>query len=203
LCDPVRAVLAPAGPSTYLRLSTRPVDQAPFESLRAEVGDDRLRADVLAGGYRLVDGPSRAPGGPVVHLVGCGTVLPEVLEAADLLAAEGVAANVVDVTSVDRLFREWRASSIRAVDAAGGRASTAQLDRLFPPGQRRAPIVTVHDGAPQTLGWLGSVHGAPLVPLGVDEFGQVGSIADLYRHFRIDAQAIVNAALVALGARAD
>ncbi len=201
LCEAIRAVLAPDGGSTYLRLSTRPVDQSPFETLRDEIGDEQLRADVLAGGYRLVDGAARVPGGPVVHLVGCGTVLPEVLEAAEMLAAEGVAANVVDVTSVDLLYRSWRAGLVAAVDAAhtaGGAARPGHVERLFPPDQRGAPIVTVHDGAPHTLSWIGSVHGVPLVPLGVDAFGQVGSVGDLFRHFRLDAPAVVNAALVAL-----
>ena len=197
LCEAVRSVLSPDGGSSYLRLSTRPVDQTPFERLRAEVGDERLRADVLSGGYRLVDGAARTPGGPVVHLVGCGSVLPEVLEAATALAAEGVAANVVDVTSADLLYRSWRASLVAAVDVAGEPPAPSQVDRLFPPGQRSAPIVTVHDAA-HTLSWLGSVHGAPLVPLGVDAFGQVGSVGELFAHFRLDADAIVNAALVAL-----
>ncbi len=199
LCEAIRAVLAPDGGSTYLRLSTRPVDQSAFETRRAEVGDEQLRADVLAGGYRLADGTALVPDGPVVHLVGCGTVLPEVLEAAALLAEEGVAAHVVDVTSVDLLYRLWRSSLVDAVDGGARAGSVTHVDRLFPHAERRAPIVTVHDGAPQTLSWLGSVHGSPVVPLGVDGFGQVGSVADLFRHFRLDAPAIVNAALVALG----
>ncbi len=201
LCEAIRATLVPEGCSTYLRLSTRPVDQSPFETLREEIGDERLRADVLAGGYRLVDGARRVPGGPAVHLVGCGTVLPEVLEAAACLADEGVAANVVDVTSADLLYRTWRGGLVAAVDRAGTAPPPTHLDRLFPASQRAAPIVTVHDGAPQTLSWLGSAHGVPVVPLGVDAFGQVGSVGDLFHHFRLDAAAIVNAALVALSRR--
>ena len=198
LCDAIGRVLAPDGESTYLRLSTRPLEQAPFEELRARVGDARLRADVLAGGYRLVDGQEAAPGGEVVHLVASGTVLPEVLQAASVLAQDGVAANVVDATSVDRLHREWRASVTAAVDRAARPPVPTQLGRLFPESQRRAPVVTVHDGAPHTMSWLGSVFGVPVVPLGVDAFGQVGSVPDLYRHHRLDADAIVNAALLAL-----
>jgi pyruvate dehydrogenase E1 component len=198
LCEGVRSVLAPDGESSYLRLSTRPVEQAPFEALRQRVGDDQLRADVLAGGYQLVDGMDATPGGDVVHLVASGTVLPEVLEAAAQLAKEGVAANVVDVTSIDRLFRQWRAAAVTAVDTASRSAPPSQLDRLFPAGQGRAPIVTVHDGAPHTMSWLGAVRGVPVVPLGVDRFGQVGSVPDLYASYRLDAPAVVNAALLAL-----
>src|SRR5207248_2184311 len=43
------------GLSTYLRLSTRPVDQALMEPALARLGEEELRRQVLAGGYRLVD----------------------------------------------------------------------------------------------------------------------------------------------------
>jgi pyruvate dehydrogenase E1 component len=69
---------------------------------------------------------------------------------------------------------------------------------LIPVTERHAPIVTVNDGASHALAWLGSVFGAPVAPLGVDQFGQSGARADLYRHFGIDADGIVHAALTAL-----
>ena len=62
----------------------------------------------------------------------------------------------------------------------------------------RLPIVTVHDGASHTLAWLGSVYGAPVVPLGVDEFGQSGVRLELYRHFGLDADQIAEAAFAAV-----
>jgi pyruvate dehydrogenase E1 component len=55
-------------------------------------------------------------------------------------------------------------------------------------------IVTVIDAHPMTLGWLGAVRGHRTVPLGVGHFGQTGRVADLYRHFGIDADGIVAAA---------
>ncbi len=45
------------------------------------------------------------------------------------------------------------------------------------------------DGHPATLAWLGAVHGHRMRPLGVEHFGQTGTIADLYRHYGIDANA--------------
>lgn len=50
------------------------------------------------------------------------------------------------------------------------------------------------DAHPATLGWLGAVHGHRTVPLGVERFGQTGTVADLYRHFGLDADGIVEAA---------
>ena len=60
------------------------------------------------------------------------------------------------------------------------------------------PILTVHDAASHALAWLGSVFGARVVPVGVDDFGQSGSIVDLYNHFEFLPEQLVNAALVAV-----
>ena len=60
--------------------------------------------------------------------------------------------------------------------------------------RRHCGLVTVLDGHPATLGWLGSVAGHRVRALGVEHFGQTGTIADLYRHYGIDANAIVAAA---------
>ena len=72
---------APDGSASYLRLSTRPLDQEPFQAARERLGDETLRRQVVAGGYRLVDaGP--ALGRPLVHLAAAGPVLVEVVAAA-------------------------------------------------------------------------------------------------------------------------
>ena len=39
--------------------------------------------------------------------------------------------------------------------------------------------------------WLGGVRGHRTIPLGVEHFGQTGTIGDLYRHFGIDAASMV------------
>jgi pyruvate dehydrogenase E1 component len=52
----------------------------------------------------------------------------------------------------------------------------------------------VLDGHPATLSWLGAVHGHRVRGLGVEHFGQTGSLPDLYRHYGIDANAIIAAA---------
>src|SRR5207344_447409 len=88
--------------SYYFRLTTRGLDQQPFQAARDRLGDAVLRRQVLAGAYRLVDADAAGGEGsraPRVYLVGCGAVLPEVLAAAAELTDEGIAADVVDVTS--------------------------------------------------------------------------------------------------------
>ena len=174
----------PDGTSAYFRLSTRPIDQA----LAAVPGDaaerEQRRRDVLAGGYRLRTAPG-AP--PAITLVGTGVVMPEVLAAADELASVGVGADVLCLTSADLVHRALQARrGLRSGD-------DGILDRLFPV-ERSAPIVTVLDGHPHTLSFIGGIHGRPTTGLGVSDFGRSGDVADLYRAFGIDPATIVGAA---------
>jgi pyruvate dehydrogenase E1 component len=184
--------------SYYFRLTTRGIDQQPFAAARDRLGDAVLRRQVLAGAYRLVDAGPAAGGTPMVHLAGCGAVLPEVLAAAAELGEEGIAANVIDVTSADRLYRAWQRTLRQGVRTATVPSIPGALRSAF---GDRAPIVTVHDAASHTLSWLGSALGVPAVSLGVDGFGQSGSVSDLYRAHDLDSGSIVNAALAALSLR--
>ena len=185
--------------SFYFRLTTRGIDQQPFQAARDRLGDAILRRQVLAGGYRLVDAAEEVTAGaPPVYLVGCGAVLPEVLTAAAELAEEGIAATVVDVTSPDRLYRAWQRTLRQGVRTATAPSIPGAIRSAFP---HRAPVVTVHDAASHTMSWLGSALGVPAVSLGVDAFGQSGAVADLYRAHDLDSGSIVNAALAALSLR--
>ncbi len=177
------------GKATYLRLSTKPIDQALLDRAMARLGEEQLRRDVLSGGYRLVD--VAADSGDVdpkltIQIAATGAIVPEAIAAAEMLHEEGVAANVLAITSADRLY------------AAMAKGDVGPLDRLIPPAEQSAPIVTVADGASHTLTFLGGVHGVPVIPLGVDRFGQSGTRADLYRYNNIDADAICAAAFRAL-----
>ncbi|GAA3178014.1 1-deoxy-D-xylulose-5-phosphate synthase N-terminal domain-containing protein [Blastococcus jejuensis] len=184
----------------YFRLTTRPVDQAPFEAARRRIGEAVLRRQVLAGAYRLVDAHHDHPelrdtGAPVVHVAASGAVLPEALAAAAELADEGIAAHVVDVTSLDRLYSAWQRTLRQGVRTATAPSVPGALRTAFPD---RAPVVTVHDASSHAMAWLGSALGVPAVPLGVDAFGQSGSVHDLYEVHDLLPGSIVNAALAAL-----
>jgi len=174
----------PDGSSAYFRLSTRPIDQA-LAAMPADAAERaQRRRDVLAGGYRLRTTPG-AP--PAITLVGMGVVLPEVVAAANDLASVGVGADVVCLTSADLIYRALQARrGLRPDD-------DAILDRLFP-AERAAPVLTVLDGHPHTLSFLGGIHGRPTTGLGVSEFGRSGDVDDLYLAFGIDPATIVGAA---------
>lgn len=197
LCDAIDALARPDGESTYLRLSTRPLDQAPFAEALERYGDEVLRKLVIAGGYRLRD--VAADDRPGVTIVTTGAMAPEALAAADELDSEGVAATVVHLTSPDRVYRSWRAAYAETVRSARVVRVPSQLHRLVPPAERRRPIVSVHDAASHSLAWIGSALGVPQYALGVDRFGESGTIADLHDVTGISAGSIVNAALIAIG----
>ena len=185
------------GRSTYLRLSTQPIDQALLNSALERLGANELRRQVLAGGYRLVDNAAKVAvtaQTPLVQIATTGVMAPEAVEAAQMLAEEGIVANVLNLTSPRALFERWQAGQW----GAGEGDDASLFDWLIRPTERHAPIVTVQDGASHNLAWLGSIHGAKVVPLGVDHFGQSGTRNDLYHHFGIDRDSIFRAALVAL-----
>ena len=125
-------------------------------------------------------------------------MVPEAIAAAHRLHEEGVAANVINVTSARRLYRTLRDAREQQLRDAHRDPDLGHLATLLPPDERRTPIVTVQDGASHGLAFLGSVYGVPTVPLGMDQWGQSGSRADLYKYAGIDVDEIVNAAMLAL-----
>ncbi|MEE9414490.1 MAG: transketolase C-terminal domain-containing protein, partial [Acidimicrobiales bacterium] len=178
LCDGLRELSNPDGESMYLRLSTKPVDQAPFESASERLGPDQLRGDVLAGAYRLLEA-DRSGGGPGVTVVASGAMVPEALLAAHELEDEGITAAVVNITCSDRLYRGWQGQYDKAARGFQAPATVGHIHRVIPAYERRYPIISVHDAASHSLSWLGSALGVRQVPLGVDEFGQSGTIEEL------------------------
>ena len=170
------------GGPVYLRLSTRPVEQV----LRRR--DDDFRQGVIDGGYWL-----REPG-PNAEIVIAyqGCVAPEAVAAAGRIMGDRRDIGVLAVTSADRLNAGWTAA--KRARHRGHETATSQVERLMDQLPPHCVLITVTDGHPLTLAWLGSICGHRVVPLGVEHFGQTGTVADLYRHFGIDADAIVDAA---------
>ena len=201
LCDAVRQLSASDGESTYLRLSTRPIDQTAFSAARDRIGPDELRRQVLAGGYRLREGDAALRSGLV--LVTSGAMIPEAMAAADELEDEGLAVTVIVASSADRLYRGWQRATRTAVDELGvGRGPAAyHLESLITAAERHRPVVSVQDAASHSLAWVGSALGARQIPLGVDRFGESGQIADLHDVAGISTAHIVNAGILATEGR--
>jgi pyruvate dehydrogenase E1 component len=170
------------GGAVYLRLSTRAVEQP-----RREISTE-LQGNIIHGGYWL-----RKPGPNAQVVVAfTGAVAPEAIAAIGLMAEDRRDVGLLAVTSADRLNAGWTAAQ-RAREN-GLAYARSHIERLLQEVPSHCGIVTVLDGHPATLAWLGSVHGHRTRSLGVEHFGQTGTIADLYRHHGIDAASIVRAA---------
>jgi pyruvate dehydrogenase E1 component len=167
------------GGSVYLRLSTRPVEQIK----RDMTGE--LRQGIVDGAYWL-----RKPGPNCQVIVAyAGAVAPEAIQAVGLMAEDRRDVGLLAVTSADRLNAGWTAAQ-RARER-GLVHARSHIEKLLADVPSHCGMVTVLDGHPATLAWLGAVNGHRTRALGVEHFGQTGSIPDLYRHYGIDTNAIV------------
>ena len=166
------------GGSVYLRLSTKPVEQ-PQREMTPE-----LAADIIKGAYWL-----RKPG-PNCELVIAyqGVIAQEAILAAGHLGEFRRDIGVLAITSADRIYAEFKTQSHNL-------NKTSHIETLLADVPNYAKILTVIDGHPATLTWLGGVRGNPTISHGVDRFGQTGQINDLYQHFAIDHESLVRSAL--------
>lgn len=177
-----RHIQQPDGCSVYFRLSTRPVEQ-PRRAI-----DAGLRREIIEGGYWL-----RPPDlGAELALVYSGALAPEALAAFEQMRQDVPGAGLLAVTSADRLHRDWR---------FGARSGDSPIARLLAPLAEDAALVTVLDGHPLALSWLGAVRGHAIHPLGVERFGQSADIPDLHAEYALGSEAILDAAAAALLAR--
>jgi len=171
----------PEGSSVYLRLSTRVIPQI-------ERTSDAWEADALKGGYWI-----HRPSGPAEAAIAfCGAIAPEVLDAYAQLAEDIPGLGLLNVTSPDLLHRDW--SARRAARWTSSKAAPSHVEDLLSALAPGAGLITVIDGSPGALSWLGGVKGMRVSPLGIDRFGQTGDLPDLYRTYRLDADAIIDAA---------
>ncbi len=175
------------GGSVYLRLSTRPLDQ-----IQRIITPD-LKSDMIQGGYWLRK-PDTSTSLAIVYM---GAVAPEAIEAAGLMSEDRRGVGVLAVTSADRLASGWH--DAQRAREGGHFGARSHVERLLSALPRDAGIITVCDAHPETLSWVGAVQGHRVRALGVDQFGQSGSISELYAHYGLDVQAIMAAAEGLLG----
>ena len=157
----IRLAATTPGPF-YVRLGRAGVADVHAEDFEAELG----RA------YRMREGDD-------VTLVACGIMVAQALEAADLLAAHGIEAEVLDAMSVKPLDAEW----IVASASRTGAVVTCEEHSII--GGLGSAVAEV----------LGERHPVPLQRIGVrDVFGTSGEPAELLEYFGLTAARIAEAA---------
>ena len=169
------------GGSVYMRLSTRVLEQ-PVRTL-----SEQQRSDILAGGYWIKEPESGAD----LASAYTGVMAPEADKAWQEIIKTHPGAGLLAITSADRLNAGWNAA--QKARQMGELDAQSHVEGLLAPLARQAGLVTVIDGHPASLAWMGAVRGQRTESLGVEHFGQSGDSIDLYKTYRIDAKSIVEA----------
>ena len=176
---------ADSGGSVYLRLTTRALTQ-PLRQMTSQ-----LRQQILAGGYWL-----RPPAdNSELAIVCCGAVTAEAMAAHAEILEDIPGSGLLVLTSPDLAYQDWNHAWKQR--ASGKYDARSHIGRLLDPLTPDAALVTVVDGHPATLSWLGAASRRRVYSLGVEKFGQSGDIEDLYRLHGIDRDAILNACAAA------
>ncbi len=173
------------GGAVYLRLTTRSIDQ-PVRT------DQAWETDALKGAYWLRR-PSAEAGAAIAFT---GALAPEALAAHTALLDDIPGLGLLNVTSPDLLHRDWSAARAARWQGSKGQRTRGQqshIESLLSELDPQAGLVTMIDGAPAALSWLGSVLGHRVSPLGTDRFGQTGDLPDLFRAYRLDCEAVIEA----------
>ena len=179
--------------STYLRLTSKRIDQS-FGDFQGSVESLEIRREqVIKGAYRIIDRSKQSGysiGDNVVNILGCGAILPEAIKASEQLYQEGIYANVINITGPGPLYKDFQSSVSSKLT---GKSTESYLKKLIPESSLGVPVVTVVDGHPHSLSWVGAALETKVLPLGVSEYGQSGTPEELYVEYGIDSVNIMNA----------
>jgi pyruvate dehydrogenase E1 component len=138
--------------------------------------------------------------GDIAHvtLMGSGALLPQVMQAAEQLCAQGVGVYVVSVTSWSELARDGQQQTQERSASHHATHGTPYLTREL--GQTRGPIIAVSDYVRMVPESVRAYvpEGRQYVTLGTDGFGRSDTRSALRRFFGVDAHAIEQAAQCAL-----
>jgi pyruvate dehydrogenase E1 component len=186
------------GQSTYLRLTSKPIDQELLVLPSSDEDKEKLRLQVLKGAYCLRDSSDvgEEDRNSIVTLIAVGAMVPEAVEASEYLLEEGIHATVIVVTGPGPLYRHYMEATKEAVET-GAKLDSVVAD-LFPGAKVGVPVVTVADAHPHSLAWVGGALGSKTIPLGVSDWGQSGNRDELYSEYGTDVHSIVRACISVL-----
>ncbi|HEX4780389.1 MAG TPA: alpha-ketoglutarate dehydrogenase [Usitatibacter sp.] len=149
------------------------------------------REGILKGMYKARDAGRETR----ARLLGSGTILNEVIAAADLLENDwGVGAEVFSVTSFTELRRDGMETS--RASRLTSRVSASWIETQLP--RNGMPVVAATDYVSALPDLIRPWIADPYVALGTDGFGRSDTRANLRRFFEVDRFAVAHAALRAL-----
>jgi pyruvate dehydrogenase E1 component len=159
-------------------------------------GSADVKTQIIKGMYRL-GGRGDAKAQRRVRLLGSGTILNEVIAAADLLQTSfGIASDIYSVTSFTELARDAREAERANQRAGAGKAVKKSLVGEMLAGDR--PVIAATDYVRAVPGLIAPYVDARFVALGTDGFGRSDNRAQLRGFFEVDRKSIALATIESL-----
>lgn len=152
---------------------------------------------ILRGIYKLRPAPKKRGKAPRVQLMGCGSILREVIAAADILEQDfGVLADIWSVTSFNELRRDGLAVERHNRLNPDDKARVSYLEQQLEgePGPVIAATDYIKAYADQVRNWVSSSY----TVLGTDGFGRSATRENLRSFFEVDRYHVAFSALYAL-----
>jgi pyruvate dehydrogenase E1 component len=152
---------------------------------------------ILKGMYLLQEYGRKKKGQPTVQLIGCGTILREVMEAATLLESDfGIAADVWSATSFTELRREGIDAERWNLLHPDKKPRASYVEQCL--GKRKGPVVAASDYVRLFADQIRGLVPRRYVTLGTDGFGRSDVRRQLRKFFEVDRHYVAVAALKAL-----
>ena len=168
--------------SLYLRLTTSRLNQDLFSEYNNNKDMELLREDVINGAYLFNSNISNDSTEYKVNLFSMGAMFSEVVEAQKELLKEGISSNLINITGPGPLYRNFHNNSLNG----------SHLLKILG-NHTNLPSLSIIDGHPHALSWIGSALGVKSISLGITEFGQSGDQKDLYEYYGLDKNSIQEA----------
>ena len=168
--------------SLYLRLTTSKLNQDIFNDYNNQKDMNSLREDVINGAYLFNTNISGNSDKYKVNLFSMGAMFSEVVEAQKELLKEGITSNLINITGPGPLYRNFHNNSLNG----------SHLIKILG-NHSKLPSISIIDGHPHALSWVGSALGVKSISLGITEFGQSGDQKDLYEYYGLDKNSIQDA----------
>ena len=168
--------------SLYLRLTTSKLNQDLFNEYNNQKDMNALREDVINGAYLFNTNISGNSDKYKVNLFSMGAMFSEVVEAQKELLKEGITSNLINITGPGPLYRNFHNNSLNG----------SHLIKILG-NHSKLPSISIIDGHPHALSWVGSALGVKSISLGITEFGQSGDQKDLYEYYGLDKNSIQDA----------
>ena len=154
-----------------------------------------IEEEILKGMYLFKE--FRNKGKTKIQLLGCGTILREMIAAAEILSQEyNIDSDVWSVTSFNELRKNGMEVERKNLLNPGDKVEKSYVEKCL--GKREGPIIAASDYIRSYSDQIRPYISKPFYSFGTDGYGRSDSRKKLRKFFEVDKEHIVTYALSAL-----